>query len=141
MWVETSEFLTEESYNVYYEKGGLAYGHWSDKEAECMDAAMLHPLMLVASDGIPFVDGLAHPRGAGTFSRFLGQYVSSIGRCCSFPGGHNLVAFGHRSDGAGRDWLSASARCAKKACSAGAMPCANALSGQRNAWRGSAQPC
>lgn len=78
MWVETSEFLTEESYNVYYEKGGLAYGHWSDKEAECMDAAMLHPLMLVASDGIPFVDGLAHPRGAGTFSRFLGQYVSGL---------------------------------------------------------------
>ena len=78
MWVETSEFLTEESYNVYYEKGGLAYGHWSDKEAECMDAAMLHPLMLVASDGIPFVNGLSHPRGAGTFSRFLGQYVSSV---------------------------------------------------------------
>jgi hypothetical protein len=55
-----------------------------------MDAAMLHPLMIVASDGIPFVDGLAHPRGAGTFSRFLGQYV----RCCvglhSHSGTHAL---------------------------------------------------
>lgn len=95
MWVETSEFLTEESYNVYYEKGGLAYGHWSDKEAECMDAAMLHPLMLVASDGIPFVDGLAHPRGAGTFSRFLGQYVSNIEQCRRFEMVPVWLHFGH----------------------------------------------
>jgi hypothetical protein len=45
---------------------------------------MAHPLVLVASDGIPFVDyasgrpdganGQAHPRGAGTFCRFLGVW-------------------------------------------------------------------
>ena len=29
---------------------------------------------MVASDGIPFLYGPAHPRGAGTFSRILGHY-------------------------------------------------------------------
>eukprot|EP01043_Picozoa_sp_COSAG02_P016505 COSAG02_NODE_728_length_17995_cov_52.042244_11_plen_284_part_00 len=77
--LEGSEFLTEESYHKHYAVGGLAYGHWSDKEAACMDEAMTNPLVLVASDGIPFVDGQAHPRGAGTFSRFLGQYVREKG--------------------------------------------------------------
>ena len=24
---------------------GLSYGHWSDKETACMDAAMTHPLV------------------------------------------------------------------------------------------------
>jgi N-acyl-D-aspartate/D-glutamate deacylase len=38
-----------------------------------------HPLVLIASDGIPFVGGKAHPRGAGTFCRFLGQYVRQRG--------------------------------------------------------------
>jgi dihydroorotase len=32
-------------------------------------------MVMVASDGIPFEDGMAHPRGAGTFSRVLGRYV------------------------------------------------------------------
>ena len=31
--------------------------------------------MIVASDGIPFDSGRAHPRGAGTFARVLGYYV------------------------------------------------------------------
>eukprot|EP01045_Picozoa_sp_COSAG04_P033050 COSAG04_NODE_6690_length_1277_cov_0.829372_1_plen_289_part_00 len=74
-WLETGEFLTEESYNKYYAQGGLSYGHWSDKETACMDSTMAHPMVLVASDGIPFVDGAAHPRGAGTFCRFLGIWA------------------------------------------------------------------
>ena len=32
------------------------------------------PDVIVASDGIPFIEGRAHPRGAGTFSRILGYY-------------------------------------------------------------------
>ena len=36
-WLGTGEFLTEESYNKYYVKGGLSYGHWSDKETACME--------------------------------------------------------------------------------------------------------
>ena len=31
--------------------------------------------VMVASDGIPYLYGPAHPRGAGTFSRVLGHYV------------------------------------------------------------------
>jgi N-acyl-D-aspartate/D-glutamate deacylase len=33
------------------------------------------PDLIIASDGIPFVDGLSHPRSAGTYSRILGRYV------------------------------------------------------------------
>ena len=42
---------------------------------EVVDAVMLHPLVMVASDGL-----LSHPRGAGTFSRVLSRYVRSQGR-------------------------------------------------------------
>ena len=55
------------------------YGHWSDEQEKCLDVAMSHPLVMIASDGIPFVDGQAHPRGAGTFARFLGIYVREKG--------------------------------------------------------------
>ena len=37
------------------------------------------PDVITASDGIPFSDGRAHPRGAGTFSRVLGHYVRERG--------------------------------------------------------------
>ncbi len=30
---------------------------------------------MVASDGIPYFNGPAHPRGAGTFARVLGRYA------------------------------------------------------------------
>lgn len=42
-------------------------------EAE-IEAAICHPLAMVASDGMLF-DGQGHPRGAGAFPRFLGRYV------------------------------------------------------------------
>ena len=32
-------------------------------------------MVMIASDGIPFVTGGEHPRGAGTFARVLGHYV------------------------------------------------------------------
>jgi len=34
---------------------------------------------MIASDGIPFIGGQSHPRGAGTFSRVLGHYVRERG--------------------------------------------------------------
>jgi N-acyl-D-aspartate/D-glutamate deacylase len=34
---------------------------------------------MIASDGIPYVNGKAHPRGAGTFSRVLGVYARERG--------------------------------------------------------------
>ena len=37
--------------------------------------AVAHPGVMIASDGMWYEDGRAHPRGAGTFSRVLGHYV------------------------------------------------------------------
>jgi len=42
---------------------------------EVVDAVMVHPLVMVASDGL-----LAHPRGAGTYARVLARYVRTQGR-------------------------------------------------------------
>jgi len=38
-------------------------------------AAVAHPGVMIASDGMFYQNGRAHPRGAGTFSRVLGRYV------------------------------------------------------------------
>ena len=35
--------------------------------------------MIIASDAIPYVDGKAHPRGAGCFCRVLREFVPSSG--------------------------------------------------------------
>jgi len=42
-------------------------------------AAVAHPGVMIASDGMWYKDGRAHPRGAGTFSRVLGYYVREKG--------------------------------------------------------------
>ncbi|MGK2927394.1 MAG: amidohydrolase family protein [Lysobacterales bacterium] len=42
-------------------------------------AAVAHPGVMIASDGMFYQDGRAHPRGAGTFSRVLGYYVRERG--------------------------------------------------------------
>ncbi|NIQ55744.1 MAG: amidohydrolase family protein, partial [Gammaproteobacteria bacterium] len=44
-----------------------------------MEYAVAHPSVMIASDGTPFVDGRAHPRGAGSFARVLGRYVREEG--------------------------------------------------------------
>src|SRR6185503_4136446 len=38
-----------------------------------------HPNIMIATDGIPFVNGKAHPRGAASFSRVLGHYSREKG--------------------------------------------------------------
>jgi dihydroorotase len=40
-----------------------------------VDYAVAHPLVMIASDGVPYIGGRAHPRGAGTYARVLGRYV------------------------------------------------------------------
>ena len=41
-----------------------------------VDACILHPAVIVASDAIPFsADGKGHPRGAGCFCRVLREFV------------------------------------------------------------------
>ena len=72
-WVATGERLTEASFNEYREQGGTIIAHIIPEDM--VEAALAHPLVMVASDGVGFVNGRAHPRGAGSFSRVLGRYV------------------------------------------------------------------
>jgi N-acyl-D-aspartate/D-glutamate deacylase len=51
----------------------IIVGHGMQEEN--VTAAVAHPGVMIASDGMFYQDGRAHPRGAGTFSRVLGHYV------------------------------------------------------------------
>jgi dihydroorotase len=67
---------------------------------EWIDRAIAHPLVMIASDGMPMIEG-AHPRGAGTHARVLGLYVREKGaltlmdaiRKLSFMPAQRLEAF------------------------------------------------
>jgi N-acyl-D-aspartate/D-glutamate deacylase len=72
-WVETGERLDEQSFYEHRETGGTVIAHVIPESS--VRTALAHPLVMVASDGTPFVNGRAHPRGAGTFARVLGRYV------------------------------------------------------------------
>jgi dihydroorotase len=76
-WVETGERLSEENWDEYRDRGGLIIAHIIPEDA--ITAALSEPDVLVASDGTPFVNGRAHPRGVGTFARVLGRYVRDRG--------------------------------------------------------------
>ena len=70
---ETGERLTAATFRKYRDQGGWIIIHGrSEKTNEWIVA---QPDVMVASDGIPYLHGPAHPRGAGTFSRVLGHYV------------------------------------------------------------------
>lgn len=71
-WPLTGERLTRETFKKYHELGGWVIIH--DMKEENIKWAMGQPSILIASDGVPFVNGRAHPRGAGCFSRVLGHY-------------------------------------------------------------------
>jgi len=71
-WQNTGERLTEETFNKYREEGGIVIIHLM--KSEWIKAILSDPRVMVASDGMPYAPGM-HPRGAGTFSRFLGRYV------------------------------------------------------------------
>jgi N-acyl-D-aspartate/D-glutamate deacylase len=85
VWVETGETLTEATFNKYRKErpdGFFVMEHIREKD---MLAALLHPDIIIASDGMPLVDedgnslpfdapfgaGLGHPRSAGTFGAYL----------------------------------------------------------------------
>lgn len=72
-WVATAERLTEENWDAFRKKGGIIIAHIIPEDV--VDLAVARPGVMIASDGVPFVDGRAHPRGAGTFARVLGRYV------------------------------------------------------------------
>ena len=53
--------------------GTIIVGHGMKEDK--VTAAVAHPGVMIASDGMFYNEGRAHPRGAGTFSRVLGYYV------------------------------------------------------------------
>jgi len=76
-WVATGERLDSASFHAYREEGGMIIAHVIPEEE--MMYAIGHPAVMIASDGVPFVDGRAHPRGAGSFARVLGRFSRDEG--------------------------------------------------------------
>ena len=76
-WVETGERLDSASFHARRAEGGMIIAHVIPESS--VEAALAHPTVMVASDGVPFVNGRAHPRGAGSFARVLGRYVRERG--------------------------------------------------------------
>ena len=74
IWVETGETLTRESFGRYRKQGGTIISPPS-YSMETVKMLVAHPLTMIASDGMWLVNGRAHPRSFGTYSRVLGQYV------------------------------------------------------------------
>ena len=72
-WVETGERLTRESFDRFRAQGGWVIMHGRSEDTNEWIASQ--PDVIAASDGIPFSEGRAHPRGAGTFARILGHYA------------------------------------------------------------------
>ena len=75
-WQDTGERLTEETFRRYRQQGGTVIIHMM--KDEWIREALSRDFVMVASDGMPYAPG-AHPRSAGTFSRFLGRYVRDEG--------------------------------------------------------------
>jgi len=71
-WQATGERLTKESFERYRKQGGIVILH--SMKPEWIRAAMASPFVIIASDTMPYAPG-AHPRGGGTFSKVLGEYV------------------------------------------------------------------
>jgi dihydroorotase len=71
-WTATGERLTRETFEAYRRQGGYVVMYMM-KDAN-IERAIARPDIMIATDGIPFVNGKAHPRGAGSFSRVLGRY-------------------------------------------------------------------
>src|SRR5712692_7075172 len=72
-WSATGERLTAETFAKYRQQGGLVVIFAIPNEAA--RAAVANPMVMIASDGVPYTGPKIHPRGQGTFSRVLGHYV------------------------------------------------------------------
>ena len=73
---DTGERLTEETFRSNRQEGGTVIIHMM--RDEWIREALASSFVMVASDGMRYAPG-AHPRGAGTFSRFLGHYARDGG--------------------------------------------------------------
>jgi dihydroorotase len=76
-WVASGERLTAESFAKYRKQGGTVIIF--SMKPENVDAAIAHPLVMLASDGMPMLHGGEHPRGAGAHARVLGYYARERG--------------------------------------------------------------
>ena len=76
-WAATGERLTQESFERYRKEGGWVIIYMM-KDAN-IERAIATSGIMIASDGVPFVNGTGHPRGAGTFARVLGHYSREKG--------------------------------------------------------------
>lgn len=76
-WPDTGERLTAETFARYRKTTGWVITFTNTEEM--VRAAVVSPLTMIASDGIPYVDGRSHPRSAGTYARILGHYVRDEG--------------------------------------------------------------
>lgn len=76
-WIATGERLNAVNWERFRARGGPIIAHVIPEAA--VVAALEEPGVLVASDGVPFVNGRTHPRGVGTFSRVLGRYSRERG--------------------------------------------------------------
>ena len=72
-WAETGERLNAESFAKYRKQGGPVVIFVIPETAA--RAAVSHPMVMIASDGMLITGPKIHPRGQGTFSRVLGQYA------------------------------------------------------------------
>jgi len=72
-WVATGERLNAQNWAAHRAQGGMIIAHVIPETA--VDYAVGHPLVMIASDGVRFENGRAHPRGAGSYARVLGRYV------------------------------------------------------------------
>ncbi|HEX7116049.1 MAG TPA: amidohydrolase family protein [Steroidobacter sp.] len=78
-WPATGERLTEETFHRYRRESPSAFIVFHMIPQAALDAAIRHPLVMIASDGISLADGHGHPRGAGTYARVLGVHVRERG--------------------------------------------------------------
>jgi dihydroorotase len=73
LWPATGERLTAESFERYRRTGGPVITFFIPPDA--LRAALAHPDVMIASDGVRLISGEGHPRGVGTHARVLGRYV------------------------------------------------------------------
>ncbi len=73
--MSTNERLTEETFKFNLENNPDAGIIAHIMNEQDIVAAIAHPMVMIASDGVDLEEGRGHPRGAATFSRVLGKYV------------------------------------------------------------------
>lgn len=72
-WSATGERLTAETFESYRKQGGWVVIYMIPEDM--VRYALAHPLVIIASDAVPLIQGRGHPRGPGTYARVLGYYV------------------------------------------------------------------